>query len=96
MINLNILTIRITGGTCKFLYFIGGGLGAGVLLLIIFGCYVGYIPIPGFTNPVNRAHDKVIKMDAAPETNDFNEPDTPKGTKHRVKRGERIHLQFLN
>ena len=94
MINLNILTIRITGGARKLLYFIGGG--AGVLLLIIFGCYAGYIPIPGFTNPVNRTHDKVVKMDAAPETNDFNEPDTPKGTKDRVKRGERIHLQYLN
>ena len=94
LINLNILTILITGGTRRLLYFIIGG--GGVLLLIILGCYAGYIPISGFTNPAGRAHNKVVKTDAAPETNDFNKPDTPKGTKDRVKRGERIHLQYLN
>ena len=70
--------------------------GGGVLLLIILGCYAAYVLIPGFTNPASRAHDKVVKTDAASETNDFKKPDTPEGTKDRVKRGERIDLCYLN
>ena len=66
---MNILTILITGIAFRWSYFIIGG-GLGVLLLIL-GCYAaynGYIPIPSF----------------APETNDYNKPDTPEGTKDRV------------
>ena len=89
---MNILIILITGSAFRWSYFI---IGAGVLLLIL-GCYAGYISIPGFTNPSSRAHDTAVKTDAAPETNDFKKPDTPEGTKDRVKRGERIHLYYLN
>ena len=76
------------------LYFIIGG--GGVLLLIILGCYAAYVLIPGFTNPASRAHDTAVKTGAAPVNNGVNKPDTPKGTKDRVKRGERIDLQYLN
>lgn len=91
---MNILTILITGSAFRWSYFIIGG--GGVLLLIILGCYAAYVLIPGFINPSSRAHDEVVKTGAAPETNDYNKPDTPKGTKDRVKRGERIDLQYLN
>ena len=77
---MNILTILITGSAFRWSYFIIGG--GGVLLLIL-GCYAaynGYIPIPSF----------------APVNNGVNKPDTPKGTKDRVKRGERIDLHYLN
>ena len=95
MINLNILTIRIIGGARKLLYFIGGARSRSPFTYH-FWLLCWLYTNPWVYKPVNRAHDKVVKMDAAPETNDFNEPDTPKGTKDRVKRGERIHLQYLN